>query len=70
MATYSSTDILDSVEDGPESIVSSQGVAASHSKLHGLTGGHESVAGRRRPAAQHGTLYLDQVEATVISAPT
>jgi hypothetical protein len=28
------------------------------------------VAGRRRPTARHGTFYLDQVEATVIPAPT
>jgi hypothetical protein len=32
--------------------------------------GHEAVAGRRRSIARHGTFYLDQVEATVISAPT
>jgi hypothetical protein len=48
----------------------SQGVAASPSDLHGLTGGHEAVVGRRRPTAWHGTFYLDQVEATVIPAPT
>jgi hypothetical protein len=48
----------------------SQGVAVSPSKLHGLTRGHEAVAGRRRPTARHGTFYLDQVEATVIPAPT
>jgi hypothetical protein len=45
------------------SIVSSQGFAPSPSKLHGLTRGHEAVAGRRRPTARHGTFYLDQVEA-------
>jgi hypothetical protein len=67
---YNSVDIPDSIKDDPESIVSSQGVAVSPSKLHGLTGGHEAVAGRRRPAARHGALYLDQVEATVIPVPT
>jgi hypothetical protein len=33
-------------------------------------GGHGAVAGRHRPAAWHGTFYLDQVEATVIPVPT
>jgi hypothetical protein len=28
------------------------------------------MAGRRRPTAQYGAFYLDQVEDTVISAPT
>jgi hypothetical protein len=32
--------------------------------------GHEVVARRRRPAARHGTFYFDQVEASVIPAPT
>jgi hypothetical protein len=38
-------DISDSVEGGSGSIVSSQGVAATPSKLHGLTRGHEAMAG-------------------------
>jgi hypothetical protein len=67
---HNCADIPDSVEGGSKSIVSNQGVIASPSKLHGLTKGHEAVAGRRRPAARHGTFYLDQVEATVIPAPT
>ena len=70
MAAYNGADIPDSVEGGSGSIVSSQGVAASPSKLHGLTGGHEAVVGRRRPTARYGTFYLDQVEATIIPAPT
>jgi hypothetical protein len=41
-----------------------------HPKLHSLTRGYEAMAGRRRPTARHSTLYLDQVEATVIPAPT
>jgi hypothetical protein len=40
------------------------------SKLHSLTRGYEVMVGRHRPTARHGTLYLDQVEATVIPAPT
>jgi hypothetical protein len=40
------------------------------SKLHGLTGGHEAMAGRRRPTTRYGTFYLDQVEDVVIPAPT
>jgi hypothetical protein len=52
------------------SIVSSQGVALPPSKLHGLNRGHEAVVGRRRPTARHGAFYLDQVEATIIPAPT
>jgi hypothetical protein len=40
------------------------------SKLHGHTRGHEAVAGRRRPTDRHGTFYLDQVEVTIIPAPT
>jgi hypothetical protein len=69
-AAYNCADILDSVEGGSVSIVSSQGVAMSPSKLHGLTRGHEEVAGRHRLTARHGTFYLNQVEATVIPAPT
>jgi hypothetical protein len=69
-AAYVRTDISDSVEGDSESIVSSQGVAATPSKLHSLTRGHEAMAGQRRPTARHGTLYLDQVEAVVIPAPT
>jgi hypothetical protein len=69
-AAHNRADISDSIESGSGSIVSSQIVAAPPSKLHGLTRGHEAVAGRRRPAAWHGTFYLDQVEATVIPAPT
>jgi hypothetical protein len=68
-AAYNCADIPDFVEGSSGSIVSSQGVVASPSKLHGLTGGHEAVAGRRRPTARHGTFYLYQVEATVIPAP-
>jgi hypothetical protein len=60
----------DSIEGISGSIVSGQGVVAPSPKLHGLTRGHEAVAGRRRPTAQHGAFYLDQVKATVISAPT
>jgi hypothetical protein len=48
----------------------SQGVAATPSKLHGLTRSHEAMAGRCRPVAQYGTFYLNQVEATVIPTPT
>jgi hypothetical protein len=44
---YNCADIPDFVEGGSRSIVSSQGVAASPSKLHGLIGGHKAVAGRR-----------------------
>jgi hypothetical protein len=57
-------------EGGSGGIVYCQGVAASPSKLHGLTGGHEAVAGRRRSTARHGALWLDQIEATVIPKPT
>jgi hypothetical protein len=69
-AAYSCTDISDSVEDDSRSIVSSQGVAATPSKLHSLTRGHEAMEGRRRPTARHDTFYPDQVEAKVIPAPT
>jgi hypothetical protein len=40
------------------------------SKLHGLTRGHEAMAGRRRPTTRYGTFYLDQIEDTIIPAPT
>jgi hypothetical protein len=69
-ASYSCTDIPDTVEGGSGSVVSSQGVAATPSKLHSLTRGHEAVAGRRRPTTRHGAFYLGQVEVTVIPAPT
>jgi hypothetical protein len=39
------------------------------SKLHGLTRGHEALAGRRRPTTRYGAFYLDQVKDTVIPAP-
>jgi hypothetical protein len=45
-------------------------VVASPSKLHGLTRGHEAMAGRRRPTTRYGTFYLDQVKDAVIPAPT
>jgi hypothetical protein len=41
---YNYADIPDSVEDDAGSIVCSQGVAVSPSKLHGLVRGHEAVA--------------------------
>jgi hypothetical protein len=66
---HTAAHIPDSVEGSSGSIVSSQGVAPPPSKLHGLTRGHEAVAGRCRPTARHGAFYLDQVEATIISAP-
>jgi hypothetical protein len=69
-AAYNCADIPNSVKNGSGSIIGSQGVAVSPSKLHGLTGGHEVVVGRRRPPAWHGTFYLDQVNATVILVPT
>jgi hypothetical protein len=70
MAAYNCTDILDTVAGGSGSVVSSQGFAATPSKLHSLTRGHEVVVGRRRPTAQHGAFYLDQIEVTVIPTPT
>jgi hypothetical protein len=33
-------------------------------------GGHEAMVGRRRPTTRYGTFYLNQVEDTVIPAPT
>jgi hypothetical protein len=44
---YSCADIPNSVKGYSESIVSGQGVAATPSKLHNLTRGHEAMAGRR-----------------------
>jgi hypothetical protein len=70
MAAYSCTDIPDSVEGDSGSIISSQGVTATPSKLHNLTRGYEAMAGRHRPTARHGTFYLGQVEAMVIPTPT
>jgi hypothetical protein len=68
-AAHSCTEVPDSIEGNSGSIVSGQGVVATPSKLHGLTRGHEAMAGRRRPTTQYGTFYLDQVEDTVIPAP-
>jgi hypothetical protein len=69
-AAHDCTDVPDSIEGDPRSIVSSQGVVATPSKLHGLTRGHEAMAGRRRPTTRYGAFYLDQVKDTVIPAPT
>jgi hypothetical protein len=70
MVAYSCTNIPDSIKDSSRSVVNSQGVAATPPKLYGLARGHEAMAGRRRPVAQYGTFYLDQVKATVIPAAT
>jgi hypothetical protein len=55
-AAYNCADIPDSVKGGSRGTVCGQGVATSPPELHGLTEGHEAVAGRRRPTARHGTL--------------
>jgi hypothetical protein len=61
----------DSIEGFSGGIIGSQGVVATPSKLHGLTGGgHEAMTGRRRPTTRYGTFYLNQVEDAVILAPT
>jgi hypothetical protein len=62
--------VPDSIEGDSGGIVSSQGVVAAPSKLHGLTGGHEAMVGRRRLTTRYDTFYLDHVEDTVIPAPT
>jgi hypothetical protein len=67
---HGSANISDSIKGVSEGVVSSQGVVATPSKLHGFIRSHEAVAGRRRPAAQYGAFYLDQVEGAVITAPT
>jgi hypothetical protein len=70
MAVHGCENVPDSIEGISGGVVGSQGVATTPSKLHGLTRGHEAMAGRRRPTAWYGTFYLDQVEDTVISTPT
>jgi hypothetical protein len=67
---YDCADVPNSIEGDPMSIVSSQGVVATPSKFHGLNGGHEAMAGQCRPTTRYGTFYLDQIEDTVIPAPT
>jgi hypothetical protein len=69
-AAHGGANIPDSIKGVSGGVVSSQGVVATPSKLHGFTRSHEAVAGRRRPAAQYGTFYLDQVEGAVITVPT
>jgi hypothetical protein len=69
-AAHDCTNALDSIEGDSGGIVGSQGVVVIPYKLHGLTRGHEAMAGRRRPTTRCGTFYLDQVEDTVIPAPT
>jgi hypothetical protein len=69
-AAHGSANIPDSIKGVSGGIVSSQGVVATPSKLHGFTRIHEAVAGRHRPAAQYGAFYHDQVEGAVITAPT
>jgi hypothetical protein len=69
-AAHCSANILDSIKGVSGGVVSSQGVIATPSKLHGITRSHEAVAGRRRPAAQYGAFYLDLIEGAVITAPT
>jgi hypothetical protein len=62
--------ISDSIEGFSGGIIGIQGFVVTPSKLHGLTGGHEAMAGRRRPTTRYGTFYLDQVEDAVIPVPT
>jgi hypothetical protein len=69
-ATHGGANIPDTIKGVSRGIVSSQGVIATPSKLHGITRSHEAVAGRRRPAAQYGAFYLDPVKGAVIMAPT
>jgi hypothetical protein len=65
---HGSANIPYSIKGVSGGVVSSQGVIATPSKLHGVTRSHEAVAGRCRPAAQYGTFYLDLVEGAVIMA--
>jgi hypothetical protein len=67
---HGSANVPDSIKGVSGGVVSSQGVVATPSKLHGFTRSHEVMAGRHRPTAQYGTFYLDQVEEAVIPAPT
>jgi hypothetical protein len=67
---HGSANIPDSIKGVSGGVVSSQGVVATPSKLHGFTRGHEAMAGRRRPTAQYDTFYLDQIKDAVIPAPT
>jgi hypothetical protein len=69
-AAHGSANISDSIKGISRGIVGSQGVVTTPSKLHGFTRGHEAMVGRRRPTARYGAFYLDQVEDTVIPAPT
>jgi hypothetical protein len=69
-AAHGSANIQDSIKGVSGGVVSSQGVVATPSKLHGFTRSHEAMAGRRRPTAQYGAFYLDQVEDAVIPTPT
>jgi hypothetical protein len=62
--------VSDSIEGISGGVVGSQGVVATPSKLHGLTRGHEAMAGRRRPTARYGTFYFYQVKDAVILTPT
>jgi hypothetical protein len=70
MAAHGSANIPESIKGVSGGIVSSQGVIATPSKLHGITRSHEAVAGQHRPAAQYGAFYLDLVEGAVITVPT
>jgi hypothetical protein len=70
MAVHGCANILDSIEGISGGVVGSQGAVATPSKLHGLTRGHEAMAGQCRPTARYGTFYCDQVEDTVIPVPT
>jgi hypothetical protein len=45
MTAHGCSDVPDSIEGDSGGIVSSQGVVATPSKLYGLTGGHEAMAG-------------------------
>jgi hypothetical protein len=69
-AAHGGANIPDSIKGVSRGVVSSQGVIATPSKLHGVTRSHEAVARRRRPTAQYGTFYLDLVEGAVITTPT
>jgi hypothetical protein len=68
--THGGANIPDSIKGVSGGVVSSQGVIATPSKLHGITRSHEAVAGRCRPTARYGAFYLDPVEGAVITAST
>jgi hypothetical protein len=69
-AAHACGDVQGSIKGCSWGIVCSQGIATQPSKFHSIVVGHEAVARRCRPSPQHGTFWLGQAQASIITAST